>query len=119
MEIFRLEHKITREGPFNYRFRNEIFYSALCDSGVYSELGDMTTPRDDGLGEDFRDYFKFGFKNMPCFNKWFKKHLWFFKDFNFVISCYEVNNMDIRIGCEQVVYNSHRAQLKWEREIET
>jgi hypothetical protein len=27
--------------------------------------------------------------------------------------------MDIRIGCEQVVYNSHRAQLKWEREIET
>lgn len=117
MEIFRLEHKITRVGPFNYRFKDIVFSKALDDSGIIYEIENMTTPRDDGLGENFRDYFKFGFKNMPCLNKWFKKHFLFFKEFNFVISCYEITIQDSRIGAEQVAYNSHRAQLKWEREI--
>ena len=117
MEIFRLEHKTTQVGPFNYRLTDIYFNKEMMRTGVFDNISEMPTPREDGLGEDFRDYFKFGFKNMPCFNKWFKKHLWFFKQFNFVIRCYEITNQDARIGYEQVAYNARRAQLKWEREI--
>lgn len=117
MEIFRLEHKNMKIGPFNYRLYDDEFRETMKSKGIFDSIMEMPTPRDDGMGEDFRDYFKFGFKNMPCLNKWFRKHLWFFKQFNFVIRCYEITNQDARIGCEQVAYNARRAQLKWEREI--
>ena len=54
MEIFRLEHKTTQVGPFNYRLTDIYFNKEMMRTGVFDNISEMPTPREDGLSSDLK-----------------------------------------------------------------